>query len=861
MKPYLPLALLALCLLSGCADNQTVIASDSVPALTEEAEEPMNPAEIKNPEEAENPEVSENPEVADNSEETNPPAEALPFLYKITDEGEAWVYSYTGEETEAVIPSHIDGAPVTKLYSSLFSKSGLLTVTLPETLTEIQRAGSATLTEVIIPAGIAKLEPEWFEGFRELKQYTVIGEGAYRSENGVIYTADMKTLLLAPHGLSGEFTVPDGVERLADKAFCYSSVSRIALPASLRTIGSRALCCESLMEVQFSEGLEEIGEFAFCNAALTEAKLPKTLKRIGDSAFTCPALERVTLFEGLESIGSSAFSRTQLSEIYIPSTLKECGTFPVGTDAQAAVSLPSFSGVFAEFAKYPNAFLRNGTLLDNALHSANLASEGEIELFIDLTEDGFPEMVCFDREMWLYRYDCEKGCWDGFDTTGIRLCEEEGTNTRFLLVKQYTWAGWEEIRCDITDGGLELTNTVYVSLSPKDWYSEEMILSYCDVPPYHTIKEITKESVIEEYGLNGISQVYCGGFLAEPYGEPVEYIEINGGRVTEFPYVQSEYPKKLSLFINGEDILNGAPLPEGVSYNYWTRTLTLEGAKLHSEEGHCINVNFRDIRFSSLNIEIIGDCELFSDTVEAISGNVSLRFLGSGTLTTKGITATSTEADFTFCDGVTVNEISGNKSGIKNPREIILEGSARVTASKICRSTFAAVSNIIMSGSSRLSVGSKELQTTAISNVQQITLSGSSLLEVTGDGYAISTCCSNIIISHSAALHTDSQYGICANCVCLYGRGTLSTETLDTKSVRIYGGTLECRNKLGLDEVVSPYADPQWHFGEVAVYGRAAFSSGDTEWVVEEYDTDYGTNATPKIALRRKLTVTVTPEE
>lgn len=839
MKHVLLFAFLSLLLLSGCAKNSAESSSETVPAVTEEP-----------PFSSQYNAESDSESVLPESEETDP---ELPFSYSVTN-GEAWIYSYTGEETEIEIPSRIGGAPVTKLSGTLFSDSGVKRVTLPETLVDISPLRFCEVVEVVLPAGMDSLKPQWFEGFQKLESFTITGEGAYRTEGGIIYSADGKTLVLAPNALSGEFAVPEGVEQIGEKAFRYTQISRIVFPSSVRSIGNEALCCDSLESAVFSEGLEEIGENAFYNTPLREAELPLSLKRIGDRAFMSSKLERVTLHEGLESLGSSAFNGAKLSELYIPETLTECGHYPVGADKEVRVSLPSFDGIFAELADSPNAFLRSGTLLENALHNASLSFDAEIKLFTDLTGDGFPEMLCSNYGiLFCYCYSESDGWVQLFSSDSIMLCEEDESGERFLLSETGEYYYYmTRVRYSLTESGIDNDPIVYESHLNANLWGEEPTDSFADVPPYHVIKEFNVNSIVEEYGLNGVSLVYCERFASEPFGEPVEWLEINGGRVSEFPYAVFEIPEKLWLNINGEDILHGGEMPEGVSFDYWTHTLTLDNAKLHSEDGECIDVNFREKRYGYLQIKLIGECEALSANSASISSNASLRFIGSGSLSTCGINAAKDEIEFVFSEDVKVTD----SAGITNPSMIRLSGNAQVETSSISRNNFVTSGKIDMNDSSRLVVGNEQLDICAISDISSITMNRDSRLEVASDSYAISTC-EQIGVYNSASLDTRSRYGIIASHVQIYHSASLSTEILDVKSVRIYGGRLECREKLILDEVVSPYANPSWHFGEVAVYGRSVFRSGETEWSVEEVDPKDGTNATPTRELRKKLTVEV----
>ncbi len=130
---------------------------------------------------------------------------------------------------------------------------------------------------------------------KQLKAVFVDEENpCYTSVDGVLYTKDMKTLVLHPI-LNGQWKVAQGI---ADTADTY------VIP----------------------EGVENLGSFSFYkNSDLVHLTLPSTLKTIGDMTFfNCYAMWTVWLPEGLESIGADAFSYCgSISPVlYIPSTVK-----------------------------------------------------------------------------------------------------------------------------------------------------------------------------------------------------------------------------------------------------------------------------------------------------------------------------------------------------------------------------------------------------------------------------------------------------------------------------------------------------------------------------------------------------------
>ncbi len=144
----------------------------------------------------------------------------------------------------------------------------------------------------------------------------------YCSVDGVLYTKDMKTIVLHPI-MNGQWKVEQGISETPDT-------------------------------FDIPEGVENVGSFCFYkNTELVHLTFPSTLKTIGNmSFFGCGNMWSVWLPEGLESIGADAFSYCgSISPVmYIPSTIQtiddyafySCGgikTIYMGADSEEGISL------------------------------------------------------------------------------------------------------------------------------------------------------------------------------------------------------------------------------------------------------------------------------------------------------------------------------------------------------------------------------------------------------------------------------------------------------------------------------------------------------------------------------------------
>ena len=130
----------------------------------------------------------------------------------------------------------------------------------------------------------------------------------YKTVDGILYSADMKTLILCPAGKTGEVTIPDGVERIRKQAFFGSKISKVVFPDSLVRLQNEAFYgCENLKEIDFGNGIEQIGgaenKHIFSGCPVEKLIFPPQVKEIGISAFySCGELKEIILEEGLKYI-------------------------------------------------------------------------------------------------------------------------------------------------------------------------------------------------------------------------------------------------------------------------------------------------------------------------------------------------------------------------------------------------------------------------------------------------------------------------------------------------------------------------------------------------------------------------------
>ncbi len=154
--------------------------------------------------------------------------------------------------------------------------SALTTVAIPNTVTEIGDsafAGCSTLANVTLSTALEKIGDNSFNGasvtnidipygvqligagaFANCSALTAINVAtdntAYKSLDGVLYTADMGTLILCPAGKTGDVVIPDATNSIYSNAFLgCTGISSVTIPATVQNIDATAFngCADNLV--------------------------------------------------------------------------------------------------------------------------------------------------------------------------------------------------------------------------------------------------------------------------------------------------------------------------------------------------------------------------------------------------------------------------------------------------------------------------------------------------------------------------------------------------------------------------------------------------------------------------------------
>jgi len=253
------------------------------------------------------------------------------ILYDKT--GETLIMCPRGRSGRLIIPEGV----TTIASNAFYDCTQLTSVTLPQGLTTIEKNAFAytTLSSITLPKTVTDFDLLAFPTEANFRQYTPLtainveeGNPEYKSVDGILYTADGKTLLMCPREKRGAVTVLDGVETIADNGFSgCRNITAITLPDSLKTIGSNAFYeCNKLTGIVIPQNVESIGSNAFS----------------GSWNYRFKAFSSITLPEGVQVTGKTfgSYVFVDSDDYPIPHVIITNGTHSIeliGDDAREFV--------------------------------------------------------------------------------------------------------------------------------------------------------------------------------------------------------------------------------------------------------------------------------------------------------------------------------------------------------------------------------------------------------------------------------------------------------------------------------------------------------------------------------------------
>lgn len=166
------------------------------------------------------------------------------------------VVKYCGEKKgDVVIPSEIEGLPVTKIFDGAFYSEDITSITLPDTIDELSShmcTGCIALKSIRLPANIKSIPEFAFDGCKFLEEIeipsgvTEIGRSAFDSCRS-LKKADL----------------PEKLEKLDMSAFSDCALETLNIPAGVKEIPSHCFAGNNFTEITIPENVETVDSWSF----------------------------------------------------------------------------------------------------------------------------------------------------------------------------------------------------------------------------------------------------------------------------------------------------------------------------------------------------------------------------------------------------------------------------------------------------------------------------------------------------------------------------------------------------------------------------------------------------------------------
>ena len=293
----------------------------------------------------------------------DPPAQ---FGYLVTN-GTISISSYFGSGTTVVVPSEIDGLPVTCIGEYAFEYSSITNITIPNSVTNIGDYAfydCHNLASITIPNSV-----------------TSIGNYAFAAD--YYYATSPLT----------NITFGTNVNSIGANAFQYcTSLTSVTIPHGITSIGANTFSwCVSLTNIIIPNSVTNIGDYAFdfCDS-LTSILIPSSINSIGEDPFQdCSSLTAITVAAGnlfYSSVGGVLFNQSKTTLVEYPGGLAGSYTIPTGVtdiETNAFLSCQNLTSITipSSLSSIPVGAFEECTSLTNVSIPNSITNIGELAFF------------------------------------------------------------------------------------------------------------------------------------------------------------------------------------------------------------------------------------------------------------------------------------------------------------------------------------------------------------------------------------------------------------------------------------------------------------------------------------------------
>lgn len=263
---------------------------------------------------------------------------------------------------------------ITSLARFCFNGASIKTLTVPPLVTVLPRGAFAYIQPVynsetgeelpisiILPQNLTKIGIDCFTG-ANIKQITIPDTVTEIERGAFNYCTELESFTIPPllqkistNMLSAcpaltSIVIPASVTEIEGNAFAQSGLTSITIPSTVTMLGSSAFNgCESLTSMNIQANVTEIPEDFARNCPLTSLTFPSTLQTIGASAFLNASVFQITeltIPASVTSIEDYAFTGNNASQMtltVLPTTPPTLGVNVFNLAAGSVIKVPAAS--------------------------------------------------------------------------------------------------------------------------------------------------------------------------------------------------------------------------------------------------------------------------------------------------------------------------------------------------------------------------------------------------------------------------------------------------------------------------------------------------------------------------------------
>lgn len=311
-------------------------------------------------------------------------------------------YEYYLEDKEAVIqkvpsvkgniqiPETLGGFKVTKIAGYAFSRNICESVSIPDSITEIQGGAfykCSKLKSVKLPSKLDKISYYLFEDCVSLENVT-LGSSIHEIQSGAFYNCVKLNKIDLPNSVKkirgyafykcfklSKINLGNKLTEIGTKAFYKNyALKKVVIPASVKKVEEEAFAkCDDLLSVKFNGTGTKLGDSIFRNCtSLRKVSLPGKMKYIPEKLFYgCEKLNKLTLPKQVSFIKASSFRGCKaLKSIHLTKKVYAIGDSAFRESGLKSIKLNKHVQFIGNSA-FASTGIRNLNMGENVLYIGN----------------------------------------------------------------------------------------------------------------------------------------------------------------------------------------------------------------------------------------------------------------------------------------------------------------------------------------------------------------------------------------------------------------------------------------------------------------------------------------------------------